>query len=184
MLASNGGERRQQPAPWDGAPEEGPSAEELAAPISDSDSAASLLRSVQRTQEVRIAVAERFEELFEFLVTGGRADEYSGLVTRFKARFEALSGNLERAAALLDAAKQAPLARLVRGIAREEAAHLDEALKVQVLRQRLSVCEAESEAAAGLKKQLAAAGAAVAARREAVFESLEELRCEAADLEE
>ena len=52
------------------------------------------------------------------------------------------------------------------------------------LRQRLSVCEAESEAAAGLKKQLAAAGAAVAARREAVFESLEELRCEAADLEE
>lgn len=167
-----------------GEPEEGPSADELTMPVARTDSPAALVRSVQRSQEVRVAVAVRFEEIFEFYVTAGRADDYQGLVARFNARFEALSSNLERAAAALETAKQPPLARLVRSVAREEAAHLEAALQVQVLRQRLSVSDSESESHAEIKQVLQVAQARVSKSREAIFETLDELRCEAADLDE
>ena len=140
MLARGAGVRPEVPlAP----PSEGPSVDELRIPDSHIGSARAreLLDIVQASQRARVELSQRFDDVFEHLVTGGRADEYHGLVERFKLKFDAIASNLDRAAERLSiaAAGGAVLAGLVAKVNESEARRLERQLELQVLRQRLSI---------------------------------------------
>ena len=150
--------------------------------IMNGASASKLVSLVQQSQEHRIKVAQRFDDLYEHLVTGGRADEYTALCDRFKARFDAIADNLERVAARLSS--EPVLANMVKAVNAEETRRLELQLELQVIRQRHSVAEAESEEALGGKHRVQTLEAAIGKLTAKIYEQLEELRCEAADLED
>ncbi len=165
-------------------PKEGPGPAELSIPdeVIKEASPSKLVALVQQSQEHRIKVAATFDDLFEHLVTGGRADEYAALCERFVERFKAIADNLERAATGL--AAEPALAQMVKTVNAEEARRLELQLELQVTRQRLSVAEAESDEAQGGKHRVQILEAALATTTGKIYETLEELRCEAADLED
>lgn len=165
-------------------PKEGPTADELSIPaeVLDAASSTKLVALVQQSQTQRINVAQKFEDVFEILVTGGRADEYTALCDRFSTRFGALSRNLEMCAARLSG--EPALATMVQDVNASEAKRLELQMELQVVRQRLSLAEVESEDAAGGKQRVTALEGELKALTGQIYESLEELRCEAADLED
>ena len=165
-------------------PKEGPSVEDLRIPddVIESASTAELVRLVFKTQEARVTVAERFEDVFEHLVTGGRADEYAPLCDRFKPRLEAVNDNLERLAARMD--KHPALMAMVQRVLQSEVKRIDLQLELQVLRQRLSVSAADGLVREREKSQVQSVQSQDEKLKGVIFETLEELRCEAADLEE
>lgn len=165
-------------------PKEGPDADELRIPdkMLNSASPLKLVTLVQQSQEHRIATAARFEDLFEHLVTGGRADEYSALCDRFKTRFDAITHNLDAIAERLSG--EPALAAMVKAVNSAEARRLQLQLELQVVRQRLSLAESESEEAIGGKQRVQALEASIGQITNKIYESLDELRCEAADLED
>ena len=140
-----------------------------------------LVQFCQQSQEQRIEVAKIFQDVFEHLVTGGKADEYPGLCDRFQARFDAIAGNFERAAERLSS--ELAIAAMLRSINRDEAKRLELQLQLQVVNQRRSVAEVESEEAVEGKAQFQALEAKMGELTGKIYEALEELRCEAADLE-
>jgi hypothetical protein len=73
---------------------------------------------------------------------------------------------------------------MVKAINAEEARRLELQLELQVTRQRLSLSEAESEEAQGGKHRVKTLEGALSASTGKIYEALEELRCEAADLED
>ena len=119
-----------------------------------------LRRGPMPTTRVRVpcaaAVFGHFDDAFERLVTVGDADGYPACVERFKPKFGALDGNLERCAMRLDALQQAPVGTIVRGIIRDERARFDAKCDEQVLRQRLSLTDLGSEERADLKAKVQA----------------------------
>ena len=161
---------------------EGPNATDLAIPedVLASAPPAKLIQLVQQSQEHRIKVASTFDDIFEHLVTGGRADEYSGLCERFKERFDAISNNLERAASLL--AEEPQIAAMIRAINKDEATRLEKQMKLQVVRQHHSIAEAESDEAVSGKQHIHALEAEIKQLMARIYDTLDELRCEAADL--
>jgi hypothetical protein len=185
MLARGAGARPAlPPAPG---PDEGPAAEELAIPADVLAAAppAELVRLVHKSQEARVTLAERFDDVFEHLVTGGKADEYHGLVERFRARFDALADNVERARARIEVAPAGALmAGMIGRINDQERRRLEMQLELQVLRQRLSISRASGLVKEGEKARVAEVEGAIKACQGAIFEALEELREEAADLDD
>ena len=168
------------------APTEGPSVEDLSLPehqIRDVG-VRQLILLAHKVQELRVAVFGHFDDTFERLVTVGDAEGYPACVERFKARFAACDENLERVAMRLDALQQAPIGMLVRGVIRLERSRLDAKCNEQVLRQRLSVTDLESEERPGLKQRVQELAGSLAQRAAEVEEALEELRAEAADCDE
>jgi len=156
------------------------------APPQKEASASQLVALVQQSQEKRIQVAATFDDQFEHLVTAGRADDYAALCERFMERFRAIAGNLDRAGSALAAGSVHgdALAQMVRAINAEEARRLELQLELQVTRQRLSLSEAESEEAQGGKQRVTTLEGALSTSTGKIYEALEELRCEAADLED
>lgn len=182
MLARGAGVR---PAVAPPTPSEGPSADELEVPpdVIAASTAVELVKLVQRVQEARLAVTERFQSRFEDLVTAGQAADYKGLVDRFRPRYAAVDDSLERIAVALSPA-HGMLASLVRGIIKREAARLDLALEEQVLRQNLSLLGPDEPDRPELKGRVGALQKKLAETEGAIHEGLEELRCEAADIED
>ena len=125
-----------------------------------------------------------FDDAFERLVTVGQADAYPACVERFKPKFAAIDADLERIAMRCDSRNQQPLSGLVRSIIREERKRLEAKLAEQVLRQRYSISELDDEDRPAIKQRLQKTSAELAERAAAVEEALEELRAEAADIEE
>lgn len=183
MLASSGAVRPAvEPPPLS----EGPSVDDLTLPEAQIRDAGvrTLISLVQKAQQLRVATFGNFDDAFERLVTVGDADGYPACVERFKPKFAALDSNLERCAMRLDALQQAPCGTLVRSITRNERLRFEAKCDEQVLRQRLSLTELESEERPDLKSKVQAKSEALAAHAMAVEEALEELRAEAADVEE
>ena len=143
-----------------------------------------LILLVSKVQQLRVGIFDYFDDAFERLVTVGDAEGYPACVERFKPKFTALDGDLERCAMRLDALQQAPLGTLVRGIIRIERIRFDAKCEEQVLRQRLSLTELDSDERPALKTSVVQKTAALAAEAAKVEEALEELRAEAADLDE
>lgn len=156
------------------APDEGPSLEDLTLPEPALRDAGvrQLVSFVMRVHSFRVAAFGRFDDAFEHLVTVGDADGYPACVERFKPKFAALDANLERIAMRLDALHQAVLGGLVRGVVRCERTRFTVKLDEQVLRQRLSVSELESEERPALKASVKAKEQALAAQASAVEEAL------------
>ncbi len=144
---------------------------------------AQALRAIMRTQEMRIIVSDRFEAAFETLVTDGKAEEYPPLCDTARSRMETLDDNLERAASILSS-EHAPLATLARSIVTHEQKAFGEVCDTQVLRQRLSALDADSPDRVELKARLDASQQATARYRASIFESLEELQAELADIDD
>ena len=140
-----------------------------------------LANMVHKVQEARLQVAEIFESRFEDLVTGGRAGEYAGLVERFKEKFDACSGSLIRLADALDS-RNATIASLVRKVISAEGRHFTLLLELQVLRQRYSLLSIDDPDQPELKEILAAKQRDLSVCTACIYEALEELREEAADL--
>ena len=185
MLARGAGVRPEIPlAP----PSEGASVDELRIPddVLGAARPRELLRLVQRSQQARIETSQRFDDVFEHLVTGGRADEYHGLVERFRSKFDAITSNLDRAAEKLStvAPGGAVLAGMVAKVNESEARRLERQLELQVLRQRLSITSVEGALLDQEKAHVKDVEAAIKRLSETIFEALEELSAEAADLED
>ena len=117
-------------------------------------------------------------------VTQGDADGYAPLCARFQPKFVALQENLEDIVKRLQALGQPMLASMVGKMAAAAPHRLSDKLEEQVLRQRLSVCELESDERPALKEQLQSVQAKLQAQDASVEETLEELRAELADLDE
>jgi hypothetical protein len=166
--------RQHEPAPED--------FEVPAAGLAGNDLAA-LLKFVQRLQEARVDLHASFDSRFEDLVTAGESDKYAELVDRFKLTYAAADASMEALAGRIEAEGSGPCAELVRRVAREEAARHKVHLQQQVLRQHHSLSSSDDPSHAEVKARLASARAALAAREEAIAEALDELRCEAADLD-
>ena len=183
MLASSGATRTNPgPAPVS----EGPNAEDLTLPEHEirDEGVRGLIAIVNKLAQLRVAVYGHFDDAFERLTTIGDADAYPACVDRFKQRFKALDDDLERIAMRLDALKQPPISNLVRSVVRAERDRYSCKCDEQVLRQRFSLSEFESDERASLKSQMQAATASLAQKAESVEEALEELRAEAADFED
>ena len=183
MLAHSRAQPRSEMAP---PADEGPSVDDLTLPEPAVRGAGvlELIKFVQRVHEFRISVFGHFDDAYERLVTVGDADGYPACVERFRPKFAALDGDLERVAMRLDALQQPPLGALARSILRSERKRFDAKLEEQVLRQRLSITDLEDDERPALKQQVQQKGAALAAQAAAVEEALEELRAEAADAED
>jgi hypothetical protein len=164
---------------------EGPSVESLEIPQADIEASGTvaLLQLVQRAQQMRIRLFSTFDDAFEMLVTHGKADEYPGLVDRFKLKFAAIDDTQTRVCDRLQAMQPA-LVAMVKTVIREEQSRLMAKLDEQVLRQHLSTTDLESDERPGLKRRLQDVSASLASRAAAVEEALEELRCEMADLDD
>ena len=145
-----------------------------------------LLRLVQKSQQARVHVAADFDDKYEHLVTGGRADEYPSLVERFQAKFAAITSNLDRAAAKLTAGVPggAMVAGMITKVNDTEARRLELQLELQVLRQRLSISTVEGAMLAQEKARVKEVEASIKQLAGSVFETLEELAAEAADLDD
>tara|TARA_B110001452_G_scaffold46949_1_gene35912 strand:- start:59 stop:520 length:462 start_codon:yes stop_codon:yes gene_type:complete len=141
-----------------------------------------LCTAVQKVSQSVLALSELFESRFGDLVTAGRASEYPPLVDEFKALFAAASSNLERIHAALDKRGLSMVAGLVRTVQRKEERRLAIELERQVLRQRLSRAEEEEQVA--IRERLRETQKEQDGCVEEVREALEEIRAEAADLEE
>ena len=113
-----------------------------------------------------------FDDAFEHLVTDGRADDYPGLVQRFKSKFSVIDQNIERIAAKLGGL----IPNLMRAVLTDEKARLDLKCEEQVLRQHLSTTDLEDDARPALKQKVASVTASLSAKAAKVEESLEELR--------
>jgi hypothetical protein len=84
----------------------------------------------------------------------------------------------------LDQLKHAPIGTLVRDVIRRERARFNAKCDEQVLRQRLSLTELESDDRPALKQRVQQVSAQLATEAEKIEEALEELRAEAADADE
>ena len=127
-------------------------------------------------------LSELFESRFGDLVTVGDADAYGPLVVQFKALFGAVASDLERVQAALQQHALPLLAAMVRTVERAEGRRLTIELERQVLRQRLSRGDEEGQAA--LHVRLEETREAQQTCIDEIREALEELRAEAADLDE
>ena len=76
------------------------------------------------------------------------------------------------------------VANLVRKVAREEGKRLEMQLELQVLEQHLSLATLDDPDQPELKQNVVAKRKALKDCTDGVFEVLEELRCEAADIED
>ena len=159
-----------------------PSPEELSMPahVYEGANAPALLRAVFQNEEARVALTALFDSGFEDLVTGGRASEYGALVERFKLKYAAVDENLAQIASRLPAAL-APSVNSVLRLEGERAAFL---LRVQVLRQRLSMAELDQPDRPQMAQELGALRKQMQSTMGEIAETLEELRSEAADYEE
>ena len=186
MLARAAPPRGESAAAGGGSPaaREGPSVEELTLPQDALGSAsdADLFRFFFAHQTARIELITFFDDAFEHLVTDGRADDYPGLVQRFKSKFAVIDQNIERIAAKLGGLGPV-IPNLMRAVLTEEKARLDLKCEEQVLRQHLSTTNLEDDARPALKQKVASVTASLSAKAAKVEESLEELRAEQADLE-
>ena len=182
MLARGAAPREAVPPPQ---PSEGPSVEDLHLLERDirDEGLISLISLVQRVQQMRVGLYEYFDDAFERLVTVGDAEGYPSCVDRFKPKFAACDEDLERIAMRLDAL-HGPVSALVRNVIREERVRFSAKCDEQVLRQRLSLTEVESDERPALKQRVQEVGATLARHAESVEEALEELRAEAADADE
>lgn len=144
-----------------------------------------LMQLVHQNQQARIELSALLDSRFEDLVTAGQAAEYSALVERFNAKFDALSQNTDAIAAKfrLEPEGGAMLASLLQRLQRQEEERLKLQLKIQVLRQRssLSAGGAEDEHAE-LEAQLSEQRTAMKECTAAIFELVEEMQCEVADM--
>mmetsp|Transcript_39338 Transcript_39338/g.82532 ORF Transcript_39338/g.82532 Transcript_39338/m.82532 type:complete len:183 (-) Transcript_39338:706-1254(-) len=145
--------------------------------------ASGLLRAVQRVQESRLELHVLLEDRYEELVTQGKADEYPTLVERFNAKYAVCSENLEALASALAAASQPKLGERVRQLRALEDSRQPLWLEVQVLRQHMSMTSPDDPMKKELEVKLAKARIAVQEKIDSINETLEELRCEAADLD-
>uniref|UniRef100_A0A7S0LNS2 Uncharacterized protein n=1 Tax=Coccolithus braarudii TaxID=221442 RepID=A0A7S0LNS2_9EUKA len=164
-----------------------PSADDLRLPASATAGGVSptvLVRVLQRCQEARIWLSEIFEGRFEDLVTEGKANEYAALIERFQPLYGVCADNLVRIADALRAAGYGPLANLVESVRHAEAKREELSRDVQVLRQHLSVGTLDDPYRKELQGQFERARAAVQEQVDTINESLEELRCEVADLDD
>lgn len=116
------------------------------------------------------------------MVTAGRASEYPALVDRFKPKFAACQSSLERIAAALSS--EPVVAGLVGKVAREEGKRLDMQLELQVQEQHLSLLGLDDPDQPELKQAVIAKRKALKDCTDGIYEILEELRCEAADIED
>lgn len=182
--AALSGARRAPPVPSaPSAAERTPSVDDLTMPLDEgSTSTLELCTAVQKVSQSVLALSELFESRFGDLVTAGRASEYPPLVDEFKALFAAASGNLERIHAALEKRGLPVVAGLVRTVQRSEESRLTIELERQVLRQRLSRGEEEEQVA--LRERLRETQKEQDGCVEEIREALEEIRAEAADLEE
>ena len=137
---------------------------------------------VHKVQEARLQVTEVFTSRFQDLVTAGRAADYPPLVDRFKLKFDACQQSLERISEALSA--QPIVAGLVRNVAREESKRLELQLELQVLEQNLSMLGLDDPDQPDLKEKVLAKRKALKECVEGIYEVLEELRGEAADMED
>jgi len=168
------------------APSEGPSADDLAVPNQMMRTAGTrdLLQIVQRTEQMRISVTAALDDAFERLVTQGNADGYHPMIERFRPKFAALDGNLVNCSTRLDSNSAPMLAGLVRKIIKEETLRLDTKLEEQVLRQRLSLTDLDADDRPALKSRLQEVEISLKTSGATIEEALEELRAEAADLDD
>lgn len=177
--------RGQAPRPGvpEAAPSEGVDAEDLLVPqhVVDAATPTELVRYVHKVQEARLQVLNTFESRFQDLVTAGRAAEYPPLVERFKPKFGACRTSLERISSAL--APYKVVASLVQKVANKEDERLDIQLELQVLEQHLSLLSIDHPDHPELKQKVASKRSALKQCNESIFEALEELRCEAADIE-
>ena len=167
-------------------PSEGYTVEDLTVPehaIAD-EGVRSLILLAQRVQQMRVQVYSHFDDAFERLVTVGDAAGYPPCVERFKPKFAACDDDLERIAVRLDALRHAPIGALTRNVVRSERLRFAAKCEEQVLRQRLSLVDLESDERPALKQQVQAASSGLAQLAASVEEALEELRAEAADADD
>mmetsp|Transcript_23574 Transcript_23574/g.58508 ORF Transcript_23574/g.58508 Transcript_23574/m.58508 type:complete len:182 (-) Transcript_23574:357-902(-) len=180
MLARGEAKR---PAFNEPAPPEGADAEDLLLPDTTTTTASpqELVRLVQTVQEARLQVMEVFISRFQDLVTAGRAAEYPALVERFKPKFQACQTSLGRISDALG--PHQVVAALVKRVEAEESKRLDIQLELQVLEQHLSLLGLDDPDQPEMKEQVRTKRAALKTCSESIYELLEELRCEAADIE-
>jgi len=145
-----------------------------------------LIHFVHQAQEARLALTANMESRFSDLVTAGKAGEYPHLVEQFKALYDACDATLETLATRLAAAAGGKAAsKIVTSIVLEERSRGDAHLKVQVMRQHKSVAGAAGEAGvASTAEALAMVEANEKAHIVSISELQDELRAEAADLDE
>ena len=168
-------------------PPEGPSVDDLRLPDGNiaSAGAADLLHLVSRAEQIRVSLVKAMDEAFEHLVTQGEADGYPPMVERFKPKFAAIVDNLNRIASRLGGSLSQPaLENMVKQIAAKAQSRLEAKLEEQVLRQRLSITDLESDERPALKTKLQSVSAGLTSQDAAVEELLEELRAELADLDD
>ena len=190
---------RPQPAPAPSDPT--PSVEDLTVDV-EGKTAFALCRVVQNASEVflysnpnpdpgpnpspplqvSLRLSELFESRFGDLVTVGDAAAYGPLVEEFKALFGTVAANLQRVQTALKQQALPLLATMVRTVERAEGQRLTIELERQVLRQRLSRGEEEEQAA--LRVRLKATREAQQGCIDEIREALDELRAEAADLDD
>ena len=115
-------------------------------------------------------------------MTVGDAAAYGPLVEEFKALFGTVAANLQRVQTALEQQALPLLATMVRTVERAEGRRLTIELERQVLRQRLSRGEEEEQAA--LRVRLESTREAQQACIDEIREALDELRAEAADLDD
>lgn len=163
---------------------EGPEAEHLLLPAArlTAASPSELVGLVRNVQEARIELSWTFTSRYQDLVTAGRAEEYPMLVDRFSQKFAACQSSLEMISKAL--ASHPFVSSLVSKVATEESKRLEIQLDLQVLEQRLSLLGLDDPDHADLKQKVALKRGALKTCGEHIFETLEELQCEAADLAE
>ena len=161
-----------------------PSEHDLVMP-GDLISEASAMRVVQlvaQVQEHRISLSALFEDKYEDLVTAGAAEKYQALVERFKAKNDVLTQNLARLEQRLRDLGHGDIASILGRVASFEAKRWGLSCDLQTLRQQHSVADMDTRDE--LSEQVATTSKRLQHAQSAVQEAMEELRCEAADLDE
>jgi len=182
MLASRG-----RPTGASAAPKSSePTPDELRMPedFLATSAASRVLSAVFQTQEQRVTITALFESRFEELVTAGQAAAFPELVERFRLLYDAIAANLVACAERLDALGQPALAAMVQSLWGDEEVRGKLWLDMQLARQHHSVSSIDDPARPELVETLRVAKRELAQKVESITEKLEELRCEATDLEE
>mmetsp|Transcript_11779 Transcript_11779/g.16865 ORF Transcript_11779/g.16865 Transcript_11779/m.16865 type:complete len:188 (+) Transcript_11779:13-576(+) len=165
-----------------------PTTEELTVSHAALDGASpkKLIHFVHQTQEARISLTENFDSRFSDLVTAGKGEEYPQLVEQFKALYAACDVSLETIATRLASIPAGQAAsKVVTSIVLEERSRADAHLQVQVMRQHKSVAGAAGEeGVADTAEALAMVEANEKSHISKIAELEEELRAEAADMDD
>lgn len=143
------------------------------------------MQLVHQNQQARIELSALLESRFEDLATAGQAEEYNALVERFNVKFEALSQNTEAIATKLRLEPEggAMLASFLQRLESQEEERLKLQLKIQVLRQRASLSAGSvGDGHTELESQLSEQRAAMKECTAAIFELVEDMQCEVADM--